>query len=53
MEQRQGLKICCPEEIAYVSGFIGADQLRARAAEYGQNDYGRYLVRVLEESIFR
>jgi glucose-1-phosphate thymidylyltransferase len=53
VEQRQGLKICCPEEIAYASGFISADHLRARAAEYDQNEYGRYLVRVLEESVFR
>ena len=53
VEQRQGLKICCPEEIAYVSGFIDAEHMRARAAEYGQNEYGRYLERVLEESVFR
>ena len=53
VEQRQGLKICCPEEIAYMSGFISAKQLRARAEELGQNEYGHYLERVLEESVFR
>jgi glucose-1-phosphate thymidylyltransferase len=52
VERRQGLKICCPEEIAYLSGFIDADQVRARAAELEQNDYGRYLLRMLEESVF-
>ena len=53
VEQRQGLKICCPEEIAWVSGFISAEELRERAEAYGQNEYGRYLARLLEESVFR
>ena len=52
VEQRQGLKICCPEEIAYHSGFIDADQVRALAAELEQNEYGRYLLRILDESVF-
>ena len=52
VEQRQGLKICCPEEIAYHSGFIDADQVKALAAELEQNEYGRYLLRILEESVF-
>ena len=52
VEKRQGLKICCPEEVAYLSGFIDADQVRARAAAFDQNDYGRYLLRMLEESVF-
>ena len=52
VEQRQGLKICCPEEIAFLSGFIDAAQLRARAADYDQNEYGRYLLRVLDETVF-
>ena len=53
VEQRQGLKICCPEEIAWVSGYISDEQLRERAEHYGQNEYGRYLARLLEESVFR
>jgi glucose-1-phosphate thymidylyltransferase len=52
VEQRQGLKICCPEEIAYHSGFIDADQVRALAAELEQNEYGRYLLRILDDSVF-
>ena len=53
VEQRQGLKICCPEEVAYVSGFIDASQVRALAAKLDQNEYGRYLLRILEEAVFR
>ena len=52
VEQRQGLKICCPEEIAYLSGFIDADQVRALADKLQQNEYGRYLLGVLEERVF-
>ena len=53
VEQRQGLKICCPEEIAYVSGFIDASQVRELAANLDQNEYGRYLLRVLNDAVFR
>ena len=52
VEQRQGLKICCPEEIAYHAGFINADLVRALAADLEQNEYGRYLLRILDESVF-
>jgi len=52
VEQRQGLKICCPEEIAFLSGYITADKLRAHATTYNQNEYGRYLLRVLDETVF-
>ena len=52
VEQRQGLKVCCPEEIAFASGFIDAEQVRALAAKLEQNDYGRYLLSVLDESVF-
>jgi glucose-1-phosphate thymidylyltransferase len=48
LEQRQGLRICCPEEVAYELGFISADQLLALAALYANSDYGRYLVDVHE-----
>jgi len=53
VEKRQGLKICCPEEIAYLSGFISADQMRSLAANLGKNEYGRYLLSVLDETVFR
>jgi glucose-1-phosphate thymidylyltransferase len=53
IEQRQGLKICCPEEIAYLNGMIDADQLRAAAKNLGKNGYGEYLLGVLEETTIR
>ena len=53
IEQRQGLKICCPEEIAYSSGFIDADQLRRLASQLGKNGYGDYLLDVLTEPTMR
>ncbi len=52
IEKRQGLKIACPEEIAYRMGYIGAAQLRAFAEQYGKNGYGQYLMRVLQERVF-
>ena len=52
MEKRQGLKICCPEETAYRMGFITAAELRLLAQEAGDNSYGEYLRRVLDERIF-
>ncbi len=53
IEQRQGLKICCPEEIAYNNGMIDADQLRNLARSLGKNGYGEYLMEVLDETTFR
>ncbi|MEX0958159.1 MAG: glucose-1-phosphate thymidylyltransferase RfbA [Burkholderiales bacterium] len=53
IERRQGLKIACPEEIAYRMGFIGAEQLRALAAPLSQNGYGRYLLQVLKDPLYR
>jgi len=47
IEQRQGLKICCPEEIAYHQGFIDASQLEALARPLSKNGYGQYLIQVL------
>jgi glucose-1-phosphate thymidylyltransferase len=48
VEERQGLMIACPEEIAYNQGFITAEELRAQALRYAGNDYGLYLLRLLE-----
>jgi len=47
LERRQGLKVACPEEIAYRSGWISADELRAQAAPLLKNSYGQYLLRLL------
>jgi glucose-1-phosphate thymidylyltransferase len=51
VEERQGMMISCPEEIAYRLGFIGADQLRQLARVMDSNQYGQYLLRLLEEEI--
>jgi glucose-1-phosphate thymidylyltransferase len=53
IERRQGLKIACPEEIAYRLGFIDRERLTALAQAMGDSGYGRYLLRVLEDRIFR
>jgi glucose-1-phosphate thymidylyltransferase len=49
IEQRQGLKVACPEEIAYRMGFIGAEDVLRIAAEMRQNEYGQYLKDMIEE----
>ncbi len=49
VEQRQGLKIGCPEEIAFRKGFIDADQLRRLAEPLSSSGYGRYLLSILEQ----
>lgn len=49
LEKRQGLKIGCPEEIAFRHGWISADRLAKSAEQYGKNLYGAYLRDVLEE----
>jgi glucose-1-phosphate thymidylyltransferase len=46
LERRQGLKIACPEEIAFVHGFITRDQLIEAANKSGKSTYGQYLLRV-------
>jgi glucose-1-phosphate thymidylyltransferase len=48
LEKRQGLKIACPEEVAFRMGFITLDQLKALATRLGASDYGRYLADVAE-----
>jgi glucose-1-phosphate thymidylyltransferase len=52
LEKRQGLKICCPEEIAFRMGYIAADQLRSLAAPLLKNGYGKYLMSVLDDKVF-
>jgi glucose-1-phosphate thymidylyltransferase len=49
LEQRQGLKIACLEEIALLKGFVDLAQFERLAEPYGQSDYGLYLRRILEE----
>jgi glucose-1-phosphate thymidylyltransferase len=51
LENRQGLKVSCPEEIAYRQGWINASQLEKLAAPLSKNGYGQYLQRVLKEKI--
>ena len=52
VEKRQGLKICCPEEIAYRMGYISATQLELLAQPLLKNGYGQYLIGILSERIF-
>jgi glucose-1-phosphate thymidylyltransferase len=49
IQHRQGLKVACPEEIAYRKGYISAAQLEALAAPLRKNDYGQYLLRILAD----
>lgn len=48
IQARQGLKICCPEEIAYTLGYITGRELEALAKPLMKNEYGQYLMKVLE-----
>lgn len=49
VQDRQGLKIACPEEIAYKMGYINADQVLKLAKPLSKNEYGQYLIRIIEE----
>ncbi len=52
IEHRQGLKVACPEEIAYRLGYISREQLEALAARIGKGTYGSYLELVLAETVY-
>lgn len=52
LEKRQGLKVACPEEIAYRSGWITRDQLLAQAQPMLKNGYGQYLKQIAETQVF-
>ncbi len=49
IEERQGLKVACLEEVAYRMGYVGAEQVREAARAMKGNEYGQYLLRLLEE----
>ncbi len=53
IEERQGLKVCCPEEIAYANGWIDAEQVLRQAEKLNKNAYGAYLRRVVEQGAIR
>jgi glucose-1-phosphate thymidylyltransferase len=52
IESRQGLKVCCPEEIAYRSGWIDAAQIEKLAQPLKKNAYGQYLLNMLKDKTF-
>ena len=52
LEKRQGLKVACPEEIAFRAGWISAEQLERQAQPMLKNGYGQYLLRLLSERAF-
>jgi glucose-1-phosphate thymidylyltransferase len=52
LEKRQGLKVACPEEIAFRAGWITAEQLEALAKPLAKNGYGQYLMKLLKDRAF-
>jgi len=52
LEKRQGLKICCPEEIAWRNGWIDAGQLEKLAGVLNKSGYGQYLLGIMKENVF-
>ncbi len=51
IEKRQGLKICCPEEVAFRMGYINAEQLERLAAPLVKSGYGTYLLKVIKDRV--
>ena len=51
IEERQGMMISCPEEIAYRQGYIDQNQLRQQALRLSGNEYGKYLLRLIEQPL--
>ena len=49
VEKNQGIKVACPEEIAYKMGYINAEKLLTIAKTYGKSNYGKYLLNIAEE----
>jgi len=52
LEKRQGLKVCCPEEICWRKGWINDAQLEALATPLAKSGYGQYLLKILKEQVF-
>jgi glucose-1-phosphate thymidylyltransferase len=53
IERRQGLKIACPEELAWRQGWIDAAALEALAQPLAKSGYGQYMLGLLKETVFR
>lgn len=53
IEARQGLRVCCPEEIAFGNGWIDAEQLEKLAAPLDKSGYGQYLLSLITRRVVR
>lgn len=51
LEKRQGLRIACPEEIAYIQGFITRDEFVKLGRRFEKSTYGQYLLKVADETV--